>query len=288
MTPTIKRLSESCTEIVRPADGKSDFRYLYISDIHLDNPHCDRHLLRQHLDQALESKSLVFCFGDVVCAMQNTKDPRAAKEDDPYQSSKYVNHLINDVVAFFRPYKDILAVMSDGNHETAFTKHYGVDLLELICQLLQAEGSPVQHMPYQGWIKYRHTQENKNAGSCGRSVLCNYDHGRGGGGPVTRNVIETNRRLARVEGADILVYGHVHEKWQLKSMRERLTAAGNMEFATQLHLQCSTYKQEYAPGNGFHMQRGGPPKPLGGWWVRHRLKASSGARTWHVSAEETF
>lgn len=288
MKRTISRLSEACTEVVTPVQAGADIRYLYISDIHLDNPHCDRALLRRHLDQALESNSLVFVFGDIVCAMQNTKDPRAAKEDDPYQSSKYVNHLINDVVAFFRPYRDILAVMSDGNHETAFCKHYGVDLLALVCQLLQAEGSPVQHMPYQGWVKHRYKQKHGGWSSCGASQLTHYDHGRGGGGPVTRNIIETNRRLARVEGASCYVYGHVHEMWQLRTHRERLTDQGNMGLPSQLHLQCGTYKQEYTAGNGFHMQRGGPAKPLGGWWLRHRLKIANGVREWHVSGEETF
>lgn len=292
MKPKISRLSPACTEVLQEARPGADFRYLYISDLHLDNPKCDRNLLRRHLDQALETKSLVFCFGDVFCAMQGKGDPRGSKADvaEPHKRT-YWNAILNDAFEFFLPYKSILAVLSDGNHETAVIKHREIDLLEILCERLRENKSQVQHMPYQGWVKHRYFDDRgKTASSktCGRSLLTHFDHGRGGGGPVTRNVIETNRRMARIENSDCYVYGHVHESWQLKTQRERLTAQGNMEFATQLHLQCSTYKQEYVAGNGFHMERGGPPKPLGGWWVRHRLKVYKGIRRWHLSAEETF
>lgn len=291
MLPTIKRLSPSCVEVLRTAEAQADYRYLYISDIHLDNPKCDRNLLRRHLDEAVELDAPIFVFGDLFCAMQGKGDPRGSKSDvlEPHKRT-YWNALLNDAYAFFLPYAKNLAVVSDGNHETSVIKHREIDLLEILAERLRAEGSPVEHMPYQGWVKHRYRRPGKQSrdGSCGASILTHFDHGNGGGGPVTRNVIETNRRLARIENADVYVYAHVHEIWQVKTQRERITAQGRMEFANQLHVQCGTYKQEYGPNSGFHMQRGAPPKPLGGWWVRHRLKINNGTRLWHVTAEETF
>ena len=286
---TVKRLSPSCTEVLQTAAGGADCRYLYISDLHLDNPKCDRNLLRRHLDEAVTEGALIFVFGDLFCAMQGKGDPRGTKADvmEPHKRT-YWNALLNDAFTFLLPYAENLAVISDGNHETSVIKHREIDLLEILAERLRAEGSPVQHMPYQGWIKHRYMKTKKENGSCGSSVLTHFDHGNGGGGPVTRNMIETNRRLARIENADVYVYAHVHEIWQLRSQRERITAQGKMEFADQLHVQLATYKQEYGPNSGFHMQRGAPPKPLGGWWIRHRLKVSAGARRWHVTAEETF
>ena len=223
--------------------------------------------------------------------MQGKGDPRGSKDDvlEPHKKT-YWNALLNDAYAFFLPYKDRLAVFSDGNHETSVIKHREIDLLELLVDRLRGDGSPVQHMPYQGWVKHRYTTPgaSKRNGSCGASILTHFDHGCGGGGPVTRGVIKTNRRLAQIENADVMVYAHIHEMWQVKTQRERLTTKGNMELADQLHVQCGTYKQEYGSNSGFHMQRGAPPKPLGGWWVRHRLKIYQGNRKWHVTAEETF
>lgn len=296
MLPTIKRLGPACLEVLRPAAGGADFKYLYISDIHLDNPKCKRQLLRRHLDQAVEHNAPIFIFGDFFCAMQGKGDPRGSKGDVLAEHTRtYWNALLDDGYEFLRPYAKHLAVLSDGNHETAVIKHREIDLLELLADRLRREaGSPVEHMGYQGWIRHRYIEKlppksKRRGAGCGPAILTHFDHGRGGGGPVTRNVIETNRRLARIQGADVYVYGHVHESWQLKTLQASITPYGRQLHKEQLHLQCATYKEEHTEdGRGFHVERGAPPKPLGGWWVRHRLQINEGARTWRVTAEETF
>lgn len=53
--------------------------YLLISDIHFDNPHCDRALLKRHLDKALDIGATIMIFGDLFCAMQGKYDPRGSK-----------------------------------------------------------------------------------------------------------------------------------------------------------------------------------------------------------------
>jgi len=40
-------------------------KVLLISDIHWDNPHCDRKLLKKHLDEALEINADVLINGDL-------------------------------------------------------------------------------------------------------------------------------------------------------------------------------------------------------------------------------
>ena len=45
-------------------------KVLLLSDIHWDNPKCDRELLKRHLDQAKEIGADVLLNGDTFCLMQ--------------------------------------------------------------------------------------------------------------------------------------------------------------------------------------------------------------------------
>jgi hypothetical protein len=44
-----------------------------LSDIHWDNPKCDRQLLKKHLDYCLEHNIPVHINGDMFCLMQGTR-----------------------------------------------------------------------------------------------------------------------------------------------------------------------------------------------------------------------
>lgn len=45
--------------------------------------------------------------------------------------------------------------------------------------------------------------------------------------------------------------------------------AGKEAVSDQLHLCVPTYKEEFTKlGTGFHHEKEGSPKPLGGWWLR--------------------
>jgi hypothetical protein len=93
-----------------------------------------------------------------------------------------------------------------------------------------------------------------------------WHHGHGGGGPVTKGVIQTARRSASVE-ADIFVSGHIHEAWAVENVVATLLDSGRVSLKTQTHIQLPTYKQEYAMNGGFHIEKGRPPKPLGAYWL---------------------
>jgi hypothetical protein len=96
-------------------------------------------------------------------------------------------------------------------------------------------------------------------------------HGSGGGGPVTGDMISAARQLAYVSNADIMVSGHVHEAWQREYVRQELTDKGRIRKRTAHYIKCATYKDEYEIGEGgWHVERGGAPKPLGAWWLEFR------------------
>ena len=58
-----------------------DFKIAMLSDIHWDNPHCKRKILKSHLDYCVENNIPVFINGDFFCLMQGRGDPRRNKGD---------------------------------------------------------------------------------------------------------------------------------------------------------------------------------------------------------------
>jgi hypothetical protein len=96
-----------------------------------------------------------------------------------------------------------------------------------------------------------------------------YFHGSGGGGPVTRGVIQTNRQAVYVADADFVFTGHTHDSWLMPIERIRLSQNDTIEQFRQTHIKGAGYKEEFRDGyGGWHVERGGPPKPVGAWWMR--------------------
>ena len=52
-----------------------------LSDLHWDNPKCDRVLLKKHLDYCLANNIYVVITGDLFCLMQGRGDNRRNKSD---------------------------------------------------------------------------------------------------------------------------------------------------------------------------------------------------------------
>ena len=268
MPYTVERTSENAIALRHPTVSV-DWQqpYLLISDVHWDNPHCERALLKEHLDEAVRREAGILVFGDFFCAMQGKYDKRADKSAlrPEHQATNYLDALVDTAATWLEPYSKNIVMLADGNHETAIRKHLETDLLERLCQKLG-----VLHMGYSGYVRFLFEQ---SGGSRRISKTLYWHHGSGGGGPVTKGVIQHARRAASVE-ADIYVTGHIHEAWQLENPVMRLSANGIERIDQQHHVQCATYKQEYTPGGGFHVERGRPPKPLGGWWLTWQLRAA--------------
>jgi len=239
---------------------------LLTSDRHHDNPKSKLAMQRRHLEQAAERGAFVCDFGDLFCAMQGRDDKRGSKSSlrSENQTKDYFGSLINSSVDFFTPYRQTLAVCGYGNHETAVTKRHEIDLTRMMVARLNDRQSPVVCGGYRGWIRFLLTN-----GTSRQSFSLYYTHGGGGGGPVTKGVIKTNRRAVYLPDAHIVVGGHIHESWMVELVRARLSSMGSEYADTQTHLALPTYKEEFfGADGGFHHERESPPKPLGAWWIR--------------------
>jgi predicted phosphodiesterase len=271
---TIEEKSRNVHIIRMPIQRNADWeqRVLVTSDRHWDNPHSDHKLQYDHLQKAKECGAPVIDLGDFFDVMSGRNDRRGTKGHvrPEHKVDNYFDAVVDTAVDAFKPYAANFAVLAHGNHDTAIIKHGETDLLSRFVYRLNAEtGSRAFTGGYSGFVRFM--SEDESGGAFRRSVNLFYHHGHGGGGPVTKGTIHASRRAVYLPDADIVVSGHHHENWLFPMQRTRLSDTGKVYKDQQLHIACSTYKDEYGDGaEGWHIERGGPPKPIGAVWLAFR------------------
>jgi hypothetical protein len=255
---------------------QSGQEFLLISDLHWDNPHCDRGLLKNHLDEALRRNAAIILNGDTYCCMGGKYDRRADKSliRPEHNTDRYFDAIVDTSVEWFAPYAKNILLIGYGNHETAIIKHGETDLLQRFASTLNyATGSAVEVGGYGGTIDIRVQHDNLR----GVNFVVHYYHGAGGGGPVTKGVIQDQRLLASTEGYDLTWMGHVHELYYHQNMIHRYDRSTKTLLQKPIHqLRTATYKEEWDGGYmGFHTERGRGPKPLGGYWMKLETSRNS-------------
>jgi hypothetical protein len=249
---------------------------LLTADRHWDNPDSDWSLQEKHLKQAKERDAMVIDVGDFFCAMQGKYDRRSDKSKvrPEHQKTDYLDALVKTSAEFFEPYKDRFAIIGQGNHETAILKNHETNLTERLVERLNTEGDHKVHVGgYTGYVRMRFRSPG---GGGGTSILLHYNHGWGGGGPVTKGVIQSQRQAVYNPDPDIIISGHVHEQYIFPIEQIRFSDEGYLYQRTQYHVRIPTYKNEYKDGyGGWHIETGKPPKPIGAWWLKIRVSRSS-------------
>jgi hypothetical protein len=262
---TIQPVSRQCTVIRMEVPNKASWEgwILLRSDAHHDNAKCNRTLEKQHLDEAIARNALIMDCGDLFCAMQGKFDPRSSRSAvTPEQQGRndYLNVLIDEATQFYSPYKANWATMSHGNHETGILNRCGVDLTAFLAERLE-----VPAMSYGGFIRL---QFSRQGAGWKESKIIAYHHGHGVGGPVTRGVIGTARRAAIWPDADVVWSGHTHESWTVVVPQQKLNAQNRITRRDTLHISTPGYKDEHSCMEGWAVEKGLNPKPLGAAWLR--------------------
>jgi len=257
------------TRNIHEVTCQSGQEFLLVSDLHWDNPHCDRGLLKNHLDEAVKRNAAIILNGDTYCCMGGKYDRRADKSliRPEHNTDRYFDAIVDTSVEWFAPYAKNILLIGYGNHETAIIKHGETDLLQRFASTLNyATGSAVQVGGYGGTIDIRVLHDTIR----GVNFVVHYYHGSGGGGPVTRGVISDQRLLAGTEGYDLTWQGHVHELYYHQNIIHRYDRSTKTLIQKPIHqLRTATYKEEWDGGYmGFHTERGRGPKPLGGYWLK--------------------
>jgi len=248
----------------------SEVKVAILSDLHWDNPHTDRELIKRHLDYCLKEEIPVMINGDMFCLMQGRGDNRRNKSDirPEHNNARYLDSIVETAVEWFLPYAHIIKLIGYGNHETAIIKFQETDILQRFVDILNFKaGTNVQVGGYGGWLIIKQTSQSNSTASFTTKIK--YFHGSGGGGIVTKGAINLTRALELYEGFDVFVMGHIHENSCRNDVRDTVEShptSGYTLKQKQLHLMLTgTYKEEYGDGShGWHVERGAPIKPLGG------------------------
>lgn len=244
-------------------EKRSSSKYLLLSDVHWDNPKCDRKTLKRCLDEAVKLNAKILINGDLFCLMQGKYDPRRSKKDILPEHNKinYLDTIVDTAVEWFEPYAHHIAFIGYGNHETAVLKNTETDILaRFVEKINERTKSEIQLGGYGGWIVIRCKSY------CYR---IKYMHGYGGGGAVTKGVIQHNRMSTYIIGADMIWMGHVHEDYEMVYTYESISKHHKVELKNIIMLRTSSFKEEYNDGKGgFHIEKGRPPKFIGGRWLQ--------------------
>jgi UDP-2,3-diacylglucosamine pyrophosphatase LpxH len=217
---------------------------LLMSDLHIDSVDTDRKFLEHCFEEAKKRNAIILIFGDLFDAMGGRNDKRTGKGDlkKNLHENNYYDMVGQEVADFLIKCDvlDLIKVVTLGNHETAVTKHNEVSLLEsLKLQVfLKTDG---QHRlntvnKYAGFFRI---VMNKASGSQFRSWNAWYNHGSGGGAPMTFGVLKTKRRQAVID-ADIFISGHTHQAYTIPLARRHLTKNGHIKDREILHVQLGT------------------------------------------------
>ena len=241
--------------------------FLLSADRHHDNIYCDRQLEKKHLDQAKERNAYILDFGDLFCAMQGKFDKRKSYDDIRPEDvgDDYFDRIVRHAAEFYAPYAKQFLLIGKGNHESKVLKHNSTCLpSQLVDKLNYKYGGSVYNGGYGGWVEFKFVVNKTKR----KSLHLKYHHGAGGGGPVTKGVIQANRQGVYLPDADIVVNGHTHDSWVLPIARERLRA-GVIGRDLCWFVRTPGYKNEYNDGSGgFAVEKWMPPKPLGATWLR--------------------
>ena len=270
MTWKVEKQGRNVIQVRVDGSRRNDWEqwFLLSGDRHWDNPKSNHDLQKDHLEEAVKRNAGVIDIGDLFCAMQGKYDKRSSKSDvrPEHQVDSYLDALVGTAADFFEPWTKNMIVLGVGNHEEAIRKRHETHLTERLVGILNDRtGSNICCGGYGGWVRLIAALGNGTR----RMLQMKYFHGSGGGGPVTRGVIQTNRMSVFLPDADLVVTGHTHDHWIVPIARERINRKGKVHMDEQTHIRCGTYKDEYGDAyGGWHIERGGPPKPVGAVWLR--------------------
>lgn len=286
MTPKGTTIEQYGTPILElPFDSLAEKqKILFLGDLHWDHPKTNQKAIKKIMDQAVDEGAWIVLLGDTLCAMQATGDRRGDKESvrPEHQRSDYFTALIETAVEWFMPYKDNIWLVLDGNHETAVKKHHDIDLVKHFVWGLDGGSGKIQRPGYSSYALVRiHRQKQRVSAPLWLA------HGHGGGGPVTKGVLQAQRRAVTYPDARVVVSGHIHSQYFVAHEQHRINNQGRTYDIAQEHYVVSAWKDEFKGGKGgWHVERGaGPVLPMGWWsewWVTSSKESGIGWSFWQA------
>lgn len=267
----IEPLESGVHRVLFGNQGRGEMWMLLSADWHWDNPKSRWDVLRRDLEAAKRVGAMVISCGDHFCAMQGKYDKRSSKDSirPEHQDGSYLDRLVETAAEFLEPYKEVMGLITVGNHETAIYNRHETCLTSRLVERLRLAGSPCRKGGYNGWVLFGTGNGKSNMQT--EAWRMYYHHGSGGDAPVTVGTIAMSR-VSQFVDADCVLSGHLHVRNLSVTAREKVTAQGNRKVYETSLVRCSTYKDEYRPLEGWHLEKGKGPRPTNNpsYWLRLR------------------
>jgi UDP-2,3-diacylglucosamine pyrophosphatase LpxH len=201
----------------------SVFGVTLISDVHIGAPNVDLALFKQDLKTAAEHDDRILINGDLwdfIIASDKKRFSPDVLHPRLHGRRDIVNAAIDWAEELLTPYAHLIDMVGCGNHETSIEKHCSLDPVSILVNRLQ-QSLPTKHKDHLihhggfcGFIDYRFKYDEPNPDEVRRGNkrwVVYYHHGSGGNAPVTKGLIDFNRRDTYVD-ADVIWLGHKHNK----------------------------------------------------------------------------
>jgi predicted phosphodiesterase len=263
---------------------KNESKWLVVSDVHYDSRKCNRKMLKAHFDRAKAEGRRIAIVGDWFDVMGAYRDPRSKPADirPEYYTpdTPYFDAIVQDSADFLSNYKDNIAVVFYGNHETNINKRHDHDILR--ATVVQAGISPDVLSQYWGFIGVQMKTSRKHS----KTFLMACHHGYGGNSPRSKGVLKNQIDGFKYPQADAIFSGHTHQKWHDPSNVRVIMDGDNIRLSTQHVFCCGSYKECSKEGFGWEAEKGFLPTRSGGWFVDLTAKCKNGIVDVQLKAEE--
>lgn len=177
-----------------------------ISDVHLGSPECDIEMLNKEIE-FIQKTPNAYCIlnGDII---DNTVKNSIG---DVYSQIITPQQQLEQVVEMFRPIKDKIIAVTNGNHEQRTWRESGIDIMACFCLNLGLD----KYYANEGALIFakfgvKRNDIHKPKGYTPRQVTIYCTHGAGGGKKIGGKMNKLND-LGDIVDSDVVIMSHIHE-----------------------------------------------------------------------------
>lgn len=218
---------------------KKEFSVLWVADGHLDNPKTKVKWIKDLFKKYPEA--YIIYGGDHSDLMQGKSDRRSSKSSlkNELKESDYLNQVVDYTRAnFIEPYKDRVLCFTQGNHNTAITRHLEVDLSKF---MLEPYGIELMHTA--GYIMFKYSVSK---GKRSAVFPIYFQHAPPSGGKRSKGMLSVDLLLAQHPDVKAIISEHIHTAFITPQTVERLDIrTKRLSYQNVWYIQAPTIKAEH-------------------------------------------
>lgn len=230
-----------------------------MSDLHIGAAHVDYRKIKHELAEAKRHGDRININGDVF-DMVLVKDAKRFTPGVLHPKLRGRGDIINKAVEWaaemLLPYVNQIDMIGIGNHESSVEKYHNIDVVKMLIYELnkhKADEHTIHYGGYTGFISYSFSAQKEDGGvqmaranqPRVRPFVVYYHHGSGGAAPVTKGMIDFNRKDTAFD-ADVLWMGHKHNRWAGHVQRVSCPLTGhNVVVRDVRHVMTGAYFRTY-------------------------------------------